>query len=576
MAFSRAVRFVFSFIGAAIVLSMMGVMLMLFLSGRGPSIAENSILWLRMPSSLGEQTPNDIFGLFEQRTTVRSVVDTLRKAKRDERISGVVIIPSTASAMWGKVQEVRDAVIDFKTSGKPIVAYLEFGAGQAYYLATACDKIFLTPSSPLNLVGIATYDLFVKGLLDLVGVEADMLSAGEYKTAVNLYTETTYTPEHREMSESLNRDMYDQLVDGIAEGRELAPSRVRDVIDEGPFIGSAAVRYELIDALTYEDEVVQELGLEEVPSIVDFESYQAVTEESLGVLPGPRVALIHAEGTIDFGANTVDVQGTRTTGSQTFVEAVREAGADTSIEAIVLRVDSPGGVAIAADIMWRELKLVSAKKPLVVSMSDLAASGGYYIAAPAHAIVAQPGTLTGSIGVYGGKYVLDGVLEKVGVNVEEITDGSQAGLYAPIGRFSTTARSALQAQMDETYERFLHVVAEGRGMTRAEVDALARGRVWTGQQAFDHGLVDALGGLRSALDLVKVEIGADSETDVVLVPYPTPSSLFDTVIDSLSTQSQSKVAEWLMPLNARSLWSFRSFLQKTVGQPLALMPVSAP
>ena len=576
MAFSRAVRFVFSFIGAAIVLSMMGVMLMLFLSGRGPSIAENSILWLRMPSSLGEQTPNDIFGLFEQRTTVRSVVDTLRKAKRDERISGVVIIPSTASAMWGKVQEVRDAVIDFKTSGKPIVAYLEFGAGQAYYLATACDKIFLTPSSPLNLVGIATYDLFVKGLLDLVGVEADMLSAGEYKTAVNLYTETTYTPEHREMSESLNRDMYDQLVDGIAEGRELAPSRVRDVIDEGPFIGSAAVRYELIDALTYEDEVVQELGLEEVPSIVDFESYQAVTEESLGVLPGPRVALIHAEGTIDFGANTVDVQGTRTTGSQTFVEAVREAGADTSIEAIVLRVDSPGGVAIAADIMWRELKLVSAKKPLIVSMSDLAASGGYYIAAPAHAIVAQPGTLTGSIGVYGGKYVLDGVLEKVGVNVEEITDGSQAGLYAPIGRFSTTARSALQAQMDETYERFLQVVAEGRGMTRAEVDALARGRVWTGQQAFDHGLVDALGGLRSALDLVKVEIGADSETDVVLVPYPTPSSLFDTVIDSLSTQSQSKVAEWLMPLNARSLWSFRSFLQKTVGQPLALMPVLVP
>ena len=576
MAFSRAVRFVFSFIGAAIVLSMMGVMLMLFLSGRGPSIAENSILWLRMPSSLGEQTPNDIFGLFEQRTTVRSVVDTLRKAKRDERISGVVIIPSTASAMWGKVQEVRDAVIDFKTSGKPIVAYLEFGAGQAYYLATACDKIFLTPSSPLNLVGIATYDLFVKGLLDLVGVEADMLSAGEYKTAVNLYTETTYTPEHREMSESLNRDMYNQLVDGIAEGRELAPSRVRDVIDQGPFIGNAAVRYELIDALTYEDEVVQELGLEEVPSIVDFESYQAVTEESLGVLPGPRVALIHAEGTIDFGANTVDVRGTRTTGSQTFVEAVREAGADTSIEAIVLRVDSPGGVAIAADIMWRELKLVSAKKPLIVSMSDLAASGGYYIAAPAHAIVAQPGTLTGSIGVYGGKYVLDGVLEKVGVNVEEITDGSQAGLYAPIGRFSTAARSALQAQMDETYERFLHVVAEGRGMTRAEVDALARGRVWTGQQAFDHGLVDALGGLRSALDLVKVEIGADSETDVVLVPYPTPSSLFDTVIDSLSTQSQSKVAEWLMPLSARSLWSFRSFLQKTVGQPLALMPVSAP
>ena len=527
-----------------------------------------------MPPSLGEQMSDDILGLFEQRTTVSAVVDTLRKAKIDDRISGVVIVPSTTSGMWGKVQEVRDAVIDFKASGKPIVAYLEFGAGQAYYLATACDEIFMTPSSPLNLVGIATYDLFVKGLLDLVGVEADMLSAGEYKTAINLYTETTHTPEHREMSESLNRDMYDQLVDGIAEGRELTPSRVRDVIDEGPFVGNEAVRFGLIDALVYQDEVVAGLGLGDLPNIVDFESYQTVTEESLGILPGPQVALVHAEGTIDFGTNSVDLQGTRTVGSQTFVEAVREAGADSSIEAIVLRIDSPGGVAIAADIMWRELKLVSAKKPLVVSMSDLAASGGYYIAAPAHAIVAQPGTLTGSIGVYGGKYVFGGALKKVGVNVEEITDGAQAGLFAPTTRFSANARSALQAQMDETYERFLQVVADGRGMTRDEVDGLARGRVWTGQQAFENGLVDALGGLQSALDLVKVEIGADPEANLVVVPYPTPSSLFDTVIDSLRIQLQSGVADWLAPLSAQSLRSFRSLSQNNRGgQPLALMPV---
>lgn len=574
MTFSRAVSFIFSFIAAAIVLSMMGLMLVLFLSNRGPSIAESSILWLRMPSSLGEQTPHDILGLFEQRTTVSAVVDTLRKAKRDDRIAGVVIVPSTTSGMWGKVQEVRDAVIDFKTSGKPIVAYLEFGAGQAYYLATACDEIFMTPSSPLNLVGIATYDLFVKGLLDLVGFEADMLSAGEYKTAINLYTETTHTPEHREVSESLNRDMYDQLVDGIAEGRNLTPSRVRDVIDEGPFVGNDAVRFGLIDALVYQDEVVAGLGLGDFPNIVDFESYQAVTEESLGILPGPQVALIYAEGTIDFGTSSVDLQGTRTVGSQTFVEAVREAGADSSIEAIVLRIDSPGGVAIAADIMWRELKLVSAKKPLVVSMSDLAASGGYYIAAPAHAIVAQPGTLTGSIGVYGGKYVFGEALKKVGVNVEEITDGAQAGLFAPIARFSTDARSALQAQMDETYERFLQVVADGRGMTRDEVDGLARGRVWTGQQAFENGLVDALGGLQSALDLVRAEIGADPEANLVVVPYPTPSSLFDTVIDSLRTQLQSGVAEWLAPLSAQSFRSFRFLLQDhRRGQPLALMPV---
>ena len=200
---SRGMRFILSFLVMAVLISISGVALVYFLGSGGPTIETNSILWLRVPDSLGEQEADDIFGLINQRDTVLSLVSTLRKAKVDERISAVVLIPSIAEGLWGKVQEIRDAVTDFKASGKPIVAYLEYGTGQAYYLASACDEVFMTPTSPLNLIGVSSYAVFLREALDKVGFQADMLSAGDYKTAVNLYTETTFTPEHREMAQSL-------------------------------------------------------------------------------------------------------------------------------------------------------------------------------------------------------------------------------------------------------------------------------------------------------------------------------------------------------------------------------------
>ncbi len=574
MALSRGARFIFSFLLAAVLVSMAGVVVTYFVARRGPSVETNSVLWLRVPAMLGERAPDDVFGqLLGPRDTVGSVVEALRKAKVDDRISAVVLLPSYQSALWGKVQEIRDAVLDFRESTKPIVAYLEFGMGQAYYLATACDEIFLTPSSPLNLVGVASYELFLREALDKVGVEADMIAAGDYKTAVNLYTETTMTSEQREMTESLNREFYDQLVEGIAKQRELEPSEVRALIDDGPFLAKDAQRRGLIDAIVYEDELLDGLPVGDRPTVLDFASYRDVAPDGLGLNNGPRLAVVYVEGTINFGGNAVDIQGGQTVGSETLVQAVRDARDDPSIEAIILRIDSPGGVAIAADIMWRELVLARAEKPLIASMSDMAASGGYYIAAPAHAIVAQPGTLTGSIGAFGGKYVLGGAFDKVGINMEAVTDGAHADLFSPATRFSDSGRVAMQRQLDATYERFLQIVADGRGMTRDEVHAVAQGRVWTGRQAKRNGLVDELGGLRHAVALAKEQAGIAADREVRLVAFPRSRTFFEQINDSFSMTSAALSAGWFASSSARlAMLAMGQARLLESGAPLALLP----
>ncbi len=574
MAIARGVRFILLFMIAAVIVSMTGVAISYFLLTRGPAVESDSVLWLRIPANLGEQAPDDVFGLLDQRATVGSVVGALRKAKVDDRVSAVVVVPPPAPGLWGTVQEIRDAVVDFKESGKPIVAHLEFGMGQAYYLATACDEIFMSPTSPLMLVGVASYELFFRGTLDKVGIEADMLAAGDYKTAINAYTESAFTPEHREATEALSRDFYEQLVDGIAEGRGMTRARVREVIDQGPFVPADAVSLGLIDDLVYEDELLGRLSPDAAAAQLDFATYRRVEPQSLGLDAGPRIAVVYVEGTINFGASTPDFPGSaRMVGAQTMTEAIRDARDDASIEAIVLRVDSPGGAATAADIIWRELTLARERKPLVVSMGAVAASGGYYIAAPAHAIVAQPGTLTGSIGVFSGKFAAAGAFDKLGVGVDGVTFGAQADIFSPVDRFSDTARDAMQAQVDDVYERFLEVVAEGRAMSRDEVHAVAQGRVWTGRQALVRGLVDELGGLRRAVVLAQVRAGIDAEEEVRLVPYPGPRSFVEVLTGAAGARATRSGPGWLRGPYARQAYGRWTGMELAAdGAPLALMP----
>jgi protease IV len=574
VAVRRGVVLVLVLIFMAVAVSAVGLIFMGLAVGRGPQISSNSTLLLEVHGDLQENEPTSVLGQFlEPPATVRSIVDSLRKAAVDTRVTSVVIRPTGTAALWGKVQEVRDAIIAFKRSKKPIVAYLEYGGDQQYYLASACDKVFLMPTASLDLTGMASYELFLRGTLDKIGALPDAIHVGDYKTASNTFTERTFTPAHREMAESLNTDLYEQVIAGIAESRQKTATDVRRLVDHGPYLPEDAVRAGLVDDLAYQDEIDDkvQLGRGRINTLRQHE-YRNVALNSLGLNRGPKIALIYAVGLISTGASNRD--GGQVIGSDTMVEYIRKARADDSIRAIVLRIDSPGGSAIASDVIWREIMLTRDRKPVIASMSDVAASGGYYIAMPAHAIVAQPSTLTGSIGVVLIRFVIDGTLKKMGVNIETVKQGRYADLFSPVRPFTPDERKRLGELMQATYDTFVEKAASGRNSTPERIDAVAQGRVWTGKQAKEIGLVDELGGLDRALEIAKERAKIAAGTEVELVVFPPKKSLLEVVADPLGRNDRgTTVAALLGSPNARALEAVSAPLRLfRRGEPLALMP----
>ena len=576
MAVRRGVWIVLVLIVAAVAISAMGLLAMALFVGRAPQVSGNSTLVLKIGGDLQEMEPGGVIGqFFEAPPTVRSIVDALRKAKVDRRISSVVIRPTSAAALWGKVQEVRDAIVDFRRSGKPIVAYLEYGGEQEFYLASACDKVFLMPTASLDLTGMASYELFLRGTLDKIGAYPDTLHIGQYKTASNTFTEHTFTPAHREMAESLNADLYGQLIRGLASGRHKSEQEIRTLIDHGPFLPEDAVRAGLVDDVAYEDELDDKVQLTKGSvSFVSEREYRQVTPASLGLNRGPRIAVIYAVGVIASGESNYDSPSGQVLGSDTVVDYLRKARADGSIKAIVLRIDSPGGSAIASDVIWREVSLTRNTKPVIASMSDVAASGGYYIAMPAHAIVAEPATLTGSIGVVMLKFVIDGTLKKLGLNMEGVKNGRYADLYSPVRAFSPEERAKIQEHMQATYDTFVEKAAAGRNTTPERIDAVAQGRVWTGAQAKQIGLVDELGGLERALALAKQRASLAPDSEVEIVVYPGRKSFYDLVKDPFGASERATALGVLLGIrDPRPLQSLAAPLQVfRRGEPLAIMP----
>jgi protease-4 len=575
VAVRRGVWVILVLIVLAVSISAGGLLFLALMVGREPHVSANSTLLLRISGDLQETEPGGVFGqLFEPPPTVRSVVDALRKAKVDRRVTSVVIRPGGANALWAKAQEVRDAITDFRTSKKPIIAYLEYGGEQEYYLASACDKVFLLPTASLDLTGIATYELFLRGTLDKIGAYPDALHVGEYKTASNTFTERSFTPSHREMAESLNRDLYEQLIHGLAEGRHKSHSDVRALIDHGPYLPEDAVRAGLVDDVAYEDELDDKVQLAQgSPRFVEQDEYRQVSPASLGLNRGPRIAVIYAVGVITSGRSNYDA-GQQVVGSDTIVEYLRKARSDSSIKAIVLRIDSPGGSAIASDVIWREVMLTRDVKPVVASMSDVAASGGYYIAMPAHAIVAEPATLTGSIGVVMIKFVIDGTLKKLGMNMEGVYSGKYADLYSPVRPFSPEERKRVEEHMQATYDAFVEKAAAGRNTTPERIDAVAQGRVWTGRQAKDLGLIDELGGLERALALAKQRAKLEPHSEVELVVYPPKKSILELARSPFGYSDGSATLAALLGLrNPRALQALTAPLQVfRRGETLAIMP----
>jgi protease-4 len=583
VALRRGVVFVLSFITLAVIVSVTGIAFVYLLVSRGPSIEDDSTLVLRPGGELQETVPDDVVGQLIGRnvTTVRSFVESLRLAKRDPRITGVLLVPSSfESPFWAKVQELRDAVLDFRKSGKIVVAFLEYGGDREYYLASAADRVFLLPTSALDLTGVASYEVFLRGTLDKLGAYPDFLQIGAYKTAVNQLTEKGFTPAHREMTEALNADMYAQLVRGIAGARKKTEAEIRQLLDQGPFAPEDAVRTGLVDALAYEDQLddrVPQLRQGGEMRRVEGNDYQRVTPRSLGVRPQSRIALMYASGVIASGKSGYDPGNGVVVGSDTFVEQLRRLRNDDAIKAIVLRVDSPGGSSVASDVMWRELMITRDQKPsrpLVISMSDLAASGGYYISVPGHVIVAQPGTLTGSIGIFAGKFVLDSTLNKVGVATQTVKSGKNADIYSPFARFSPEQREKVGQYMDGFYKGFITKVADGRHSTPDRIDAVAQGRVWTGAQAKDRGLVDALGGLDTAVSIAKERAHIPADEEVELVVYSARRSFFEAITEL--GRSSSALGAWGTLMNAAQRQAAASLLAPVTsfrrGEPLALMP----
>jgi len=575
MAARRGVWLVIILIVLAVSISAIGLLLLASAVGREPDVAANSTLVLRIGGDLNEMEPGGVLGQFiEAPPTVRGVVEMIRKAKVDKRISSLILKPSGAGALWGKVQEVRDAVADFRRSGKPAIAYLEYGGEQEFYLASVCDKVFLMPTATLDLTGVASYELFLRGMLDKIGAYPDALHIGEYKTASNTLTEHTYTAAHREMAESLNTDLYQQLVRGIAEGRRKTEAEVKSLIDHGPFLPEDALKAGLIDDLAYEDEVDDKVKLASGKvHYVDMNDYRQVSPTSLGLNHGPRIAVIYASGIIASGKSNYDSPSGAVVGSETIGEYLRKARADSTIKAIVLRVDSPGGSALASDVIWREVMLTRNQKPIVASMSDVAASGGYYIAMPAHAIVAEPSTLTGSIGVVMTKFVIDGTLKKLGLNMEGVSQGRYAEMYSPVRPFSPEERARVAENMQATYDTFVEKAAQGRNTTPEKIDAIGQGRVWTGRQAKQIGLVDELGGLDRAVALAKQRAKIAQDTEVEIVVYPPKKSFYDIVRDPFGTDRASTLGSLLGLGNPRVMQALAAPLQVfRRGEPLALMP----
>jgi protease-4 len=582
----RGLTVLFTLLGVAVFASIAGFALLYVLFGREPAVPARSTLVLRVGGDLTEMEPADVVGYLRgaKTPTVRTIIDSLRKAKVDTRIRAVLLKPTAfSSPFWGKVQEIRDAVIDFRKSGKPIYAYLEYGGDREYYLATAADKVFLMPSSPLDLVGVATYELFLRGTLDKIGATPDLHHIGTYKTAVNTFTQKGFTRAHREMDESLNRDLYEQIVRGIADGRKKSEPEIRTLIDEGPFLPEDALRAGLVDDIAYEDQVDEKLRSGDRVTRLEGDDYARVSLTSLGLNKGPRIAVIYADGAITGGKSGFDPVNGAVAGSDTLIEYIRRVRRDNSVRAIVLRIDSPGGSATASDAIWRELVVARQEKsdrPLVASMSDLAASGGYYIAMPAQVIVAQPSTLTGSIGIFGGKIVTGGVYEKLGARIESTSVGKHAEINSPVRPYNADELKKLQEQLQSFYDQFVEKAADSRHTTPEKIDALAQGRVWTGRQAKQNRLIDELGGLDYAVTIAKQRAKIPPETEVELVTYPPRKSLYEIVTDELSGSTESRaLAAWL---NANLSRGERDVLRAMRGplglfrrgEPLALMPLT--
>ncbi len=558
-----------------------------------PNVADNSVLVLNVSGSLPDYAPEDstakLFG-FGQSQSFSSLLLELRKAKVDARVSAVLLDINFPGIGWGKADELREAIADFKTSGKPTYAYLEVGSNKEYYIATAADKIYVPPTGDLYITGFAANAQFYKGSLDKLGVEIEDVHVGKYKSLNESLTRKDHSPEAKEVVNAILDDYYGRVVNAISETRKKSPEEVRAIIDNAPYNAIAAQQQNLIDGAKYRDEVYQELknrlGYKDTDElrVTTTSAYKEITPESLGLNNGERVAVIFASGLITPGKSSSGTfGGSQTIGSDTIVKAIKDAADDASIKAIVLRVDSGGGSALASDLMWHTLEYAKTKKPIVTSMGDVAASGGYYIACNSSKIVAEPSTVTGSIGVVLSKPAIGGLYDWLGVTNETISRGKNSEIFRTDRKWTDAEREVFQRNANFFYwDNFVPKVAKGRGKSVEQIHEVAQGRVWTGFQAKEKGLVDEFGGLNRAVEIAKELANLPADKDVKRIVFPTPqpflASLFgggdDEAAVAAKERAQQEMLVRSLPKDLQKMFRYSALFDNMErGETMALMPL---
>jgi protease-4 len=500
-----------------------------------PEVADNSVVVLRLSGDVPEKPPVElpaILGGGRDGTTIAGVWMNLKKAAADSRVKAAVVEPEGLTCGWAKLEELRSDIEQFRKSGKPVFAYLRNPGGRDYYVALAADRIYLGPEEPLMLKGLRAQLMYFKGSLEKLGVQVEVEHAGKYKDFGDMFTRTNMSPETQEVINSVVDGLWGNVVNRIAEARKKSPAEVRAIVDQGPFTASQALKAGLVDELRFEDQMWGELKtrlkLTGDPAKVPFDKYRRAQEG--GTAGKNRVALVVGEGDIVRGSPDDNGSDESSLTSYGFDRLLREVEGDSNIKAVIVRIDSPGGEVTASDDIWRQMNLLSRKKPMVISMSDVAASGGYYMALTGDPIVAYPQTETGSIGVVFGKPVLRGLFNKLGITEDAIQRGRNADIDSEYTPLTPEQQEKLRVGIDESYHDFVTKVAEARHRSYGEIDPVAQGRVWLGSQAKDHYLVDALGGLDAAVEMVKKKANIPASEQVTVVVYPSHRSILDVLM----------------------------------------------
>jgi len=513
-------------------------------------------------------------------------MDRLHQAARDKSIKGVILHIEEVEIGWARLNELQSAIAEVKAAGKPIWARMNDGGNKDYLLAAACDKVLMPESGTLMLTGLRAEVMFYKNLFEMFDVKADMLRVGAFKSAAEPYTRSEMSPEFRKEMEEILDDYYAVMVSQIAAARKLPEENVKAMIDEGLLSAARAKELGLIDEVAYQDQVNDLIAGGDTSLDVrireDYRKKAANTELDLfslmELLSGgssqttstkPRIAVLKLEGAIVSGSSPMSLFSEASISSDKIVPLIEKIGKDENVKAILLRVDSPGGSALASDLIWRALE--ATHKPVVASMGDTAASGGYYISMGADAIFAEPGTLTGSIGVLGGKIALDGLMKKFGVTTSVIQRGKNSGVMSSVAAFSDSERETMQRMLNTVYEQFTQKAAAGRHMEYAALEALARGRVYTGRQAKEIGLVDHLGTLADAVAYTRKLVGDDAGK-LELEDLPKAQSPLEMLMGQ-TTRTSQPLAELaaLLPESVRPALRHFSVLRQIADEPVLMI-----